>query len=840
MTTAPPRKPETGRQSGSQGVIPAARPRVGAYPWAMACAIAVAISGAALSLNGVLRGWGWYWPALTTVLVVSLTLAALRSMRAQPLLVTAGGFLSLAAVLTLTFFRSSSVAGLIPTGATLGELDRLIRRASETVLSETAPVAPNVGIVMVICAVLGLAVILVDALALPLGLPAATGVGLLAILVVPAMIKPQSIGFWGFAVTVAGYLAILACSQYFAPDARLQTDSARSPGQMKRAVLTGSVALAATLVVPMVIPGFDQGTFPQGSRLNPWGASTGLNPMITLGNSLRTPDGSGRITYATNASTPLYLRSVTVDHFDGDSWGPDDRDASRLPMGGRIEPGYTVLADEQQRLVTAIDAGSFNSPYLPAPYAPETVRGLSGRWTWDPATLSIKGSDTTTSRRQEYLVTSSAPKLTAGLLAQSSAAVQGIPEDFTRIPGNVPDVVRTTADTVAGTGTPYAKAMAIQKYLRSAEFTYSLQSPVQGGYDGNGLSVLADFLEQKSGYCIHYASAMAVMARLEGIPSRIAVGYAPGRLTGATVSVAGQGALPEYEVDARDAHAWPELYFQGLGWVPFEPTPSRGVVPEYATESSTTAAPDVLDNNGDLLPDATPAPTPVPSAAPLPAPGGGGSADPGPQLLPWLLGAGGVLAVALLVASPRLVRAGIRTRRLRPQDPADAVPLGWRELLDLGTDYGLPPGPSETPRAYSARLRDSLLGDPDGMDQAAHQAAAALTADFERHSYGRPALPIPAVEADSGQSGPRGDSRGPVAAQVSAVESSLQAHAPLTRRLQAAWIPPSVMGRLGRLLAAPFLAAGRILRRTAQAAARSWLGFGRRGARDGVRRQGGS
>ncbi|MFB9403689.1 DUF3488 and transglutaminase-like domain-containing protein [Pseudarthrobacter polychromogenes] len=842
MTAAPTRSPRASRQSGTRQEKTAARQRVGPYPWVMAAAIAVAVSGAALSLNGVLRGWGWYWPVLTTVLVVSLTLAALRSVRAQPLLVTAGGFISLGAVLTLTFFRGSSVAGFIPTGGTLVELDRLIRRASETVLSETAPVAPNVGIVMVICAVLGLAVILVDALALPLGMPAASGVGLLAILVVPAMIKPQSVGFWGFAFTVAGYLAILACSQYFAPSARFQTDSARSPGQMKRAVLTGSVALAATLVVPMAIPGFDQGTFPQGSRLNPWGTSTGLNPMITLGNSLRTPDGSGRITYATNASTPLYLRSVTVDHFDGDSWGPDDRDASRLPLGGRIDPGYTVLADEQQRLVTAIDAGSFTSPYLPAPYAPESVRGLSGRWTWDPATLSIKGSDTTTSRRQEYLVTSTAPRLTAGLLAQSSAAVQGIPEDFTRIPGNVPDIVRSTADTVAGTGTPYAKAMAIQKYLRSAEFTYSLQSPVQGGYDGNGLSVLADFLEQKSGYCIHYASAMAVMARLEGIPSRIAVGYAPGRLTGATVSVAGQGALPEYEVDARDAHAWPELYFQGLGWVPFEPTPSRGVVPDYATESSTAAAPDVLDNNEDLLPDATPAPTPAPSATALPAPGGGGNAGSGVQLLPWLLGAAGVLGTALLVAAPRLIRTGIRARRLRPQDTGNAVPLGWRELLDLGTDYGLPPGSSETPRAYSARLRGALLGDPDGLDRAAHQAVAALTAGFERHSYGRPAGAVPEAAVDGGQPGSaRGTdgTGGAVAAQVAAVESSLQANAGLARRLQAAWIPPSVMGRLGRLLAAPFLAAGRFLRRTAKAAARSRPGPSRQGVRDGVRRQSG-
>ncbi|MFN3923872.1 MAG: transglutaminase, partial [Pseudarthrobacter sp.] len=103
MTAAPTRSPGASRQSGSRQEKTAARQRVGPYPWVMAAAIAVAVSGAALSLNGVLRGWGWYWPVLTTVLVVSLTLAALRSVRAQPLLVTAGGFISLGAVLTLTF-----------------------------------------------------------------------------------------------------------------------------------------------------------------------------------------------------------------------------------------------------------------------------------------------------------------------------------------------------------------------------------------------------------------------------------------------------------------------------------------------------------------------------------------------------------------------------------------------------------------------------------------------------------------------------------------------------------------------------------------------------------------
>ena len=821
MTMAPARTPGTGKQPASPAGTSAGRPRVGAFPWAMAASIAVAVCGAALSLNGVLRGWAWYWPVLTTVLVVSFTLAALRAVRAQPLLVTAGGFLSLGAILTLTFFRGSSLLGLIPTGATFTELHRLVRRASETVLAETAPVAPNVGIVMVICAVLGLAVILVDALAVPLGMPAATGVGLLAILVVPAMIKPQSVGFFGFTVAVAGYLMILACSQWFAPDARTQADSARNPGQVRRAVLTGSAALAATLLVPLAIPGFDQGTFPQGSRLNPWGTSTGLNPMITLGNSLRTPDGSGRITYATNASVPLYLRSVTVDHFDGESWGPDDRNASRLPLGGRIDPGYAVLADEQLQQVTAIDTGTFTSPYLPVPYAPETVRGLDGRWTWDPATLSIKGTDVS-SRRQEYVVTSSVPKLSAGLLAQSSSGVRDIPDDFTRVPGNVPEIVRTTAGTVAGSASsPYEKAMAIQRYLRSAEFTYSLQSPVQNGYDGNGLSVLADFLDQKSGYCIHYASAMAVMARLEGIPSRIAVGYAPGRLTGATVTVAGQGTLPEFEVDARDAHAWPELYFQGLGWVPFEPTPSRGVVPEYATESSAPTAPGSLDNNDDLIPEATPAPAPAPSATPLPAPGTGGGSDDGLQLLPWLFGAGGVLGVALLAASPHLVRTAIRARRLRPRDPGDAVPLAWTEMLDLGTDYGVAPGSSETPRAYSTRLRGHL-GEPGGMDVAAHRAAVALTAGFERHRFGPPPPSAGGQDADDGGRTGTGAKDGTASRQLAALELALRANATLPQRLRAAWLPPSVMGRLGRIIAAPFKAAGRALAVTAKAAVRSW------------------
>lgn len=830
MTMTPQRRSGPGQENTrttpevlAPSAAPAAQSRgVGVQPWVMAAAIALAVAGAALSLNGVLRGWAWYPPVLTTVCVVALAMALLRSLRAQPFLVALGGFASLVFILTFTFFRRYSIAGFIPSGDTMEQLGRYLRRASETVLAESSPVAPNAGIVLVTCAVLGLVVILVDALAVPLALPATSGLGLVAILVVPAMVKPQSVGLWGFAAAAAGYLMILACSQWFTPDNRTTADTARNPGHFRRAALTGGMALVITLLLPLAVPGFDQGTFPQGSRLNPWGSSTGLNPMISLGNSLRSPSGDGRITYATSASRPPYLRSVTVDRFDGDSWSPDDRDGSRRVGVGRMDAGYEILADEQVRQFTAINTGRFTSPYLPVPYAPDAVNGLDGRWSWDPATLSIKGVDTN-SRNQQYLVQSTAPRLTSELLSQSSAPVRGIAEEFIRPPNNVPDIVRSTADTVTeGSGTAYAKAMAIQNYLRSVEFTYSLQSPVQGGYDGNGLSVLADFLTQKSGYCIHFASAMAVMARLEGIPSRIAVGYAPGRSTGATVSVPGQGALIEYEVDSRDAHAWPELYFQGLGWVAFEPTPSRGVVPDYATQSTTPGGASTNEDNDDLVPSNAATPAATPGATPAPLPGLDAAGEAGHPLALPLYGTAGLLVLALVAGSPRILRAGLRSRRLRgaPAPGGNTAAGAWAELRDLATDYGLAPGLSETPRHFSSRLRGSgALGEPDRADDAGARAVASLTADFERQQYGRPAGHAEGAAAPS------------AADRIAVIQASLRRHSRPARRLRAEWLPPSVMNRWGRSLSAPFRGIARAAATTAQAAARSW-----RTVRDGLRR----
>lgn len=780
----------------------------------MSAAIAFAVLGASLSLNGVFRGWAWLVPAITTVFVVGLTLAVLRALRVHPVLTTLGGFLALVFILDFTFFRPESIAGFIPSGATLDTLGQFLKRAGETVVSETAPVSPNAGIVFVACAGLGLVALLIDALAVPLGMPATSGLGLLVVLVFPATIKPQGGGLPGFLAAAVGFILILGCSQWFAPDSRLQTDNAHGTGQLKRSMVIGGVALVLGLLLPLAVPGFERGTFPVGSRLNPWGVSNGLNPMITLGNSLRNPTGDGSITYATSSTAPVYLRSVTIDKFDGDTWAPDDREASRRIGPGRMAPDYPLPA-ELVRQLTVVDTGQFTSPYLPVPYAPTAVNGLSGRWSWDPETLSIRGEDSTT-RNQQYTVYSALPSVTSATLSQDNAKPTSISQDFIQLPSNVPDIVKNTAKTVtAGANGNYAKAMAIQNYLRSSQFSYSLQAPVQGGYDGNGLSVLADFLQQKSGYCVHFASAMAVMARLEGIPSRIAVGYAPGHATGATVAVAGQEPLPEYQVDARDAHAWPELYFERVGWVAFEPTPSRGVVPPYASDPVAAGGPSTNLHDENLAPGAS---TPAPSTAAVPpvaGPGVGSGTGTGSAAI-WYVTAAALL-LAVLVASPRLVRSGIRARRLRPGGPV----LAWAELQDLATDYGVPPVPSETPRHFAARLSNSaVLGapvaaaSPSGADDDAGQhAVASLTGDFERQRYGPPAGVPADTAAEQANAAP---------IRIAAVRAAFRRNATWFEAFRADWFPPSLMSRWFQLLSTPFRWLGGMSTAAARRAAASW------------------
>ena len=134
------------------------------------------------------------------------------------------------------------------------------------------------------------------------------------------------------------------------------------------------------------------------------------------------------------------------------------------------------------------------------------------------------------------------------------------------------------ATQVTGESTnDYDALIALQTWFRSPEFSYSFDAPVEDGFDGSGAEIVAQFLELREGYCIHFASAFALMARTLGMPSRIVQGYLPGSATSDAVE-----RETVYSVSSYQRHAWPEVLFEGIGWVSFEPTNSLGVATSYS------------------------------------------------------------------------------------------------------------------------------------------------------------------------------------------------------------------------------------------------------------------
>ncbi|MBP3966971.1 transglutaminase domain-containing protein, partial [Paenibacillus sp. DLE-14] len=140
---------------------------------------------------------------------------------------------------------------------------------------------------------------------------------------------------------------------------------------------------------------------------------------------------------------------------------------------------------------------------------------------------------------------------------------------YSQLPKELPARVGELASQViADAGNPasrYDQVEAIAAYLRS-RYAYTLQSSVPA----EGADFVDDFLfRQQQGYCVHFASAMTVMLRTQGIPARYVKGFAPGE----PAQRAAGGAAGLYTVRASDAHAWVEVFFPGVGWLPFEPTP---------------------------------------------------------------------------------------------------------------------------------------------------------------------------------------------------------------------------------------------------------------------------
>ncbi|MFI7086028.1 DUF3488 and DUF4129 domain-containing transglutaminase family protein [Streptomyces anulatus] len=732
------------------------------------CAYAATLLAAG-ALIPLVDGVGWLVQAAVLLGVQSGVGALTRRVPLARTLTIAVQTLVTLLLLTLVFVRDHALFGVLPGPEALMRLGELLVAGGEDVGTYAIPAPMTDGIKLMVVGGVVLIGLAVDALAVTFRSAAPAGLPLLALYSVAAGLSDGGASWLWFLLAASGYLLLLLAegrdrlSQWgrvFGGAARNSgglADGLAGVGGGSSPVRTGRrigvLALGIALVVPLALPALDSGLLggkgPGNGRGSGGGTISAVNPLVSLQNNLNQPDNREVMTYRSNIENPqsLYLRILALDEFNGSEWRSSTRRLTdvpdRLPQPTGL--GRDVSVTEVRTNISA--SRSYQQTYLPLPYPASEVR-VGGRWRYEPEGRTLVGDDGQTTRGAQYEVGSLVVEPTADQLAAAGSPPEELVREYTQVPGSLPGVVAETAEQVTeGASNAYEQAVKLQDWFASdGGFTYDTTVT-----SGTGSSAIARFLRDREGFCIHFSFSMAAMARTLGIPARVAVGFTPGTMRA-------DGAI---SVGLRDAHAWPELYFEGVGWTRFEPTPSRGSTPSWTRpEVPTDSASDVAQPSAGTSAEPSAAPSAEDSCPPqLRQEGGcGPSQEPGAALPTdrgtplWkvlLVVHAAVLLVAALVLSPLLWRLRARNRRLgsggrTPADAAARTLAAWREISDEAWDHGIAPDESLTPRKAAARI--VRLG---RLDTTAAEAVHRIAGSVEQVLYAPEPRPAAGLAEDA-------------------------------------------------------------------------------------------
>jgi len=731
---------------------------------------AVAVVAVAAGLSPVVEDLSWLRDVVLAVVVVAVLGAALARTRLPAAAAVGVQLAGLLVLLCVLYAPAQAVLGLLPGPAAWGRGADLVADGAAVVRREAAPVPGVPGLRLLITAGAGLLAVLVDAVAVRGRRPALAGLPLLGVHCTALVFAPGGLGWGWFALAAAGYLLLLGAD---APErvARWGRRVNRAPregaggasvwGSWSAAGRTAAVAsVALAVLTPVLVPGLSAGADLRGSGEGDGsggGVLDSVDPLFDLRSDLEARSDAVVLTYRTGVEAPPPLRIVTVDTFDGNTWRPtppDDLEASGLdPL-----PAAPGLDDSTPSELAryAVTVGALRQQWLPLPYPAVSV-DVEGDWLVDPATLNVSGEDGERTRSgQQYTAEFLQVEPTSQQLASAPAAPEDVVAAYGTVPEDLPEEIEATArEVTADAQDPYGRAVALQEFFRSdGGFTYSLDAP-----EPRSASALADFLEDRSGYCTHFASAMAVMARTLGIPARVAIGFLPGRESGES-----------WRIALQDAHAWPELYFAGAGWVRFEPTPGgrTGAAPDWTVPASASSPSTAVP--------AAPAPSAAAPVAPSQRPDAGESpqaqAEAEGASLPWQ--APVVLALVLgLAAAPLVSRSVVSRRRWSRASGAQQAEAAWLDLVEQLGDLGVGVPVSATPR----------------------QVGRSLVPDAPAEAVGRL---VTAVEGSRYGGGPAVEGAQALTTDVRTVVAAMAATRPRSASWRWRWWPTSGVAHLAR------------------------------------------
>ncbi|WP_051392891.1 DUF3488 and transglutaminase-like domain-containing protein [Glycomyces arizonensis] len=420
-----------------------------------------------------------------------------------------------------------------------------------------------------------------------------------------------------------------------------------------------------------------------------------LNPLVRIAEWAKYPEQE---LFRADLDGDATMRLAVLDEYDGVTWqaGGDFRTAgSVLPGSG--EGGFSAE-------VEIIELGG---KLVPAVADPSTVTDMKIAVNLDTRCLLTPDGLATGDR---YSVDSDL--LTVDPASAESARVDLSDPATVAVPPGAPEIMTMIAEYITTTyDTPYERAQGLAAFL-GEHYAFDAEAP-----SGHDYPALGFFLESpveaggQRGTSEQFAAAYAIIARLVGLPSRVVVGFdVPG---GSSTVTAAQGL------------AWPEIAFDGVGWVPFDPMPAEGVVPippqetlEQLEEEPTTEPEDsagegegedyndpALENDeGDFD-----------TAA-------GAEDERIPAWVWWALGALALACVPLALKARRRLR---QRRRLARGTPAERVAGAWAEVLAAAARAGVKVEPHATAEEAAAQVSVLVEVGIDALPRLVNQAAFA-------------------------------------------------------------------------------------------------------------------
>lgn len=684
-----------------------------------------------LPLSSIFTDWHWLTVSVGCALPYLVAVCALRYGDTARWWHSLVGLVASVLMLLWVFVPQHLFYGL-PTATTGRDISDLVNQAGQIMQSEHAPLASSSPLRLLVASALVALLCLTDVLGVLLRQPLLAAAPLLEVLAVASATSSRSASPFWFAAAAIGFLLILLAGT------RLQDlawgpsvdGSAGRLGGGRRMAVTGIIA---ALIVPLVLPGVPTNLLARAAHHNGTGDGTGngsgqmvLNDLASLRGALLRPTSSPLFQlHVSPGDEPFYIRLAVADQFTPDGWVSSNRvipstgiplDQGRYPIDPLDKEPEGVQSFPIEATFTISYLGGSNLPLLSNP---EVLRTAGGLWNSQNSTVDA-------ARLRHNLTYTESVHQLAPTIAQLRAAPDWsgsgndeLDAQYRNLPSQPAEVVSLAQQLTAGRTSAYDKALAISDYFTNGKngFVYSLNAP-----NNDSPNALVGFLTKKAGYCQQYAAAAAVLMREAGLPARVVVGFTHRPPDG-------NGII---NVTSGDAHAWVEVYFSGIGWIPFDPTPLTGADVTREVALPWAAHPNqALSSTAE--PTANKGPSGISSASTSSSAAAAGSnSGSGIPPLVWEAGAplvGLLLVLLLVVWGPRLLRVRQRRRRLERARSTGNPELLWLELAATAADRN-----ALWPRTVTVGQVPGWLG-RHGVDERGQAAVQTVATTVERDRF---------------------------------------------------------------------------------------------------------